>query len=261
MAEVNNSIEFLPGFTNFQGTRPGTFIEDKKYRLTFVKCNAMCNDERSTLVSQGFERCYAWDKVMNILLLSLENYQGVENLKVARDDLRKWFLTYKGWGLLSALLPRQQHIVSEQALSNIKQNWPMEKEYNEKVCWEVFAQDVDWEAMIPEFEVTIEKGNFGYEAWRKKWMNLRLSADKWQLEAKFVATKHKMGKENLVAIAARAIAKHLENTEDIEDLEIPRDLRKPIAQMMEDIRWSSNQKKRGTKNRGYCGSATRKASH
>ena len=44
-----------------------------------------------------------------------------------------------------------------------------------------------------------------------------------------------MEKGNLVAIAARSVAKQLEDVDDIEDLEIPRTLMKPVAQTMEDL--------------------------
>jgi len=232
-------VEFLPGFTNFRGTRPGAVLQNPTYHLTFSQ--VLLNGKRSPIVSRGFEGCYDWTDVMNILVDSLENFEDIETSEeLAKDDLISWFLTYDGWGLLSTLLPRQQHIDFKQILRDLKQN----EEYTEEECWELFCQDIDLEEIIPEFDVTIKEGcgnygNFGSEAGRKKCINLKFITAKWNLEVKFMAEKQKMEKGNLVAIAAQAVAKQLEDFDDIDHLEIPRTLMKPVAQMMEDLRWVS----------------------
>jgi len=238
MADVNDSVEFLPGFTNFRGTRPGAVLQNPTYHLTFSQ--VLLNGKSSPIVSRGFEGCYDWTDVMNILVDSLENFEDIETSEeLAMDDLSCWFLTYDGWGLLSTLLPRQQHIDFKQTLRDLKQNWPLNQEYNEEECWELFSQEIDLEQIIPEFEVNIKEGNFECEAGRQKCINLKFITEKWNLEVKFMADKQKMEKGNLVGIAARAVAKQLEDFDDIEDLEIPRTLMKPVAQMMEDLKWVS----------------------
>ena len=96
---------------------------------------------------------------MNILIDSLSNFEDIETSEeLAMEDIKSWFLTYDGWGLLSTLLPRQQHIEFKQTLKDLKQNWPLEQEYNEEDCWELFTQDIEMEEIIPEFEVSIKEG-------------------------------------------------------------------------------------------------------
>ena len=174
MAEVTESVEFLPGFTNFQGTRPVAVLQNPTYHLTFsqVLLNGnvsasfksfskfkLCSGKKSPIVSRGFEGCYDWTDVMNILVDSLENFEDIEaSEELAMDDLTCWFLTYDGWGLLSTLLPRQQHIQFKETLRDLKQNWPIEEAYNEENCWEIFYQDIDLDEIIPQFEVNIKEG-------------------------------------------------------------------------------------------------------
>jgi len=238
MAEVNDSVEFLPGFSNFRGTKPGAVLQNPVYHLTFSE--VLLNGNRSAIVSRGFEGCYDWSDVMSILHDSLIDFEDIETSEeLAMEDIKSWFLTYDGWGLLSTLLPRQQHIQFKQTLRNLKQNWSLDQEYNEQDCWELFTQDIDMEDIIPEFEVSIKEGNFGCEAGRQKSINLKFITAKWNFEVKFMAEKQKMEKGNLVSIAARAVASQLEDFDDIDQLEIPRTLIKPVAQMMEDLRWVS----------------------
>jgi len=238
MAEVNDSVEFLPGFSNFRGTKPGAVLQNPVFHLTFSQ--VLLNGKRSEIVSRGFEGCYDWSDMMNILIDSLSNFEDIETSEeLAMEDIKSWFLTYDGWGLLSTLLPRQQHIEFKQTLKDLKQNWPLEQEYNEEDCWELFTQDIDMEEIIPEFEVSIKEGNFGGEVGRQKCINLKFITAKWNFEVKFMAEKQKIDKGNLVAIAARKVAKQIEDFDDVDHLEIPRTLMKPVTQMMEDLRWVS----------------------
>jgi len=238
MAEAAQSVEFLPGFTNFRGTRPGAVLHNSNYKLTFSQ--VLLNGKRSAIVSRGFEGCYDWTDVMNILIEALENFEDVETSEeLAEEDLRSWFLSYEGWGLLSTLLPRQQHIDFKQSLRNLKQNWPLPQKYSEEDCWQLFTEDLDMEAICPNFEIAIKEGNFGGEAGRQKWINLKFTTAKWNMEVKFTAEKEKLEKGNLVSLGARAVAKYLEDFDDVDELEIPRTLKRPVMEMMEDLRWVS----------------------
>jgi len=256
MAEVSDSVEFLPGFTKFRGTSPGGCLEIENcgYTLTFAEVlfdgkrsslspkmdlgktlralSLMTN--RSSIISHLLENFYNWTYVMDVLLASLEN---VEDFKTSEEfvveELESWMFSYSGWGLVSALLPRQQDVYFKQALRVMKQNWPLQEEFSEERCWAIFFEDKDMEAIIPEIEVTIKEGNFGSEAGRQKWINLNfISAN---VEVKFMSVKkQKMEKGNLVAIAAAAVAKQLQDVEDIDHLEIPSTLMKHVSQMIED---------------------------
>jgi len=236
MAEENDSVEFLPGFTNFRGTKPGAVLQNPVFHLTFSE--VLLNGKKSAVVSRGFEGCYDWTDVMNILLESLRNFKDIKTSeKLAMKYLKSWFLTYAGWGLFSTLLPRQQHIDFKQAMRSLKENWQLNQEYTETKCWRLFCQDKDMEAIIPKFKVTIGEGNFGLWAGRQKWITLKFVTPKWNMEIRFIAGKQKMEKGNLVAIASAAVAAHLEDFDDVDHLEIPRTLMKPVAEIMEDHKW------------------------
>jgi len=236
MAEDNGSVEFLPGFTNFLGSKPGATLENKEYLLTFS--GVLLNGKKSAVVSQGFEGCYDWSDVMNILIDALEHFENIESAEeIATEDLTSWLMTYSGWGLLSTLLPRQKHVKFNRMLREIKENWTQyyDGEYFEEGCWAILCQDTDVEDIMPEFEVTICDDDFGGEVGRKKWMDLSFVST-WNLTVRFSIEK-KRCETNLVNIAAAAVGKHIEDADTIEQLEIPVTLRSPLSKMRRDQRW------------------------
>merc|ERR1719509_559444 len=76
------------------------------------------------------------------------------------EDLKSWFLTYDGFSLLISFLPFKQQIEFKQTLRDLKQNWPLPQEHTEGdyACWELFSEDIDIEAIVPDFEVAIKEG-------------------------------------------------------------------------------------------------------
>jgi len=236
--EVANYVEFLPGFTNFVGTKPGDILENDDYRLTFS--GVLLNGQKSATVSRGFECCYNWTDIMNIFLDALLHFNDIETSEeLSMEELYCWLMCYQGWGLLSTLLPRKQHLEFMRSLREIKENWPEDEEYTEEKCWMMFCEDKQLEDLVPEFEVEINEVHFEEGTGRKKWINLRFVTDQWNLAVKFSVEK-KMPDFNLVNIAAAAVSEHLDDKEKIQHLEIPVTLRSPVAKMMKDVRWISS---------------------
>ena len=236
MAEDNGSVEFLPGFTNFRGSKPGAVLKNNEYLLTFS--GVLLNGKKSAIVSQGFEGCYDWSDVMNILIEALDQFEDIESAEeLATEDMTSWLMTYAGWGLLSTLLPRQQHVKFGRMLREIKENWSQyyEGEYFEEGCWALLFIDNDLEDIIPEFQVTISDDDFGGQVGRKKWFDLRFVST-WNLTVRFSIEKLRC-ETNLVNIAAAAVGKHLEDVDEIEQLDIPVTLMSPVSKMRRDQRW------------------------
>jgi len=238
MAEVNESVEFLPGFTNFAGTKPGAVLKKEEYLLTFSE--VLLNGKKSAIVSRGFESCYDWTDVMNILIDSLEEFENIQRAEeFATEDLYHWLMSYSGWGLLSCLLPRKQHVRLNRKLREIKENWPQHQEYSEEGCWCILFQDSDLEDIIPDFEVTISDGELRGDFGRKKWFDVRFIST-WNMTVRFGIEKKKCENNLLVNIAAAAVAKQLEDVDHVEDLEIPKTLRSPVTKRWRDFQWVSS---------------------
>jgi len=236
MAEDNGSVEFLPGFTNFLGSKPGAVLENKEYVLTFF--GVLLNGKKSAIVSQGFESCYDWSDVMNILIEALDQFEDISSAEeVSTLHLTWWLMTYSGWGLLSTLLPRQQHVKFSRMLRQIKQNWTQyyEGEFFEEGCWDILLQDIHLEDIVPQFQVTISHGDFGGQVGRKKWLDLSFISS-WNMSVRFTIEK-KRCETNLVNIAAAAVGKHIEDEDTIQQLDIPVTLRSPVTKMRRDQRW------------------------
>jgi len=235
MADVNESVEFLPGFTNFTGTKPGAVLEKEEYLLTFSE--VLLNGKKSAIVSRGFEGCYDWTDVMNILIDSVDPFEDIGVAEeVATESLYHWLMTYSAWGLLTTLLPRKQHVRFNRKLVEIKENWPQHQEYSEEGCWCILFQDTNLEDFIPEFEVTISDGEFGGDFGRKKWFDVRFISS-WNMTVRFGIQKKKCENSLLVNIAAAAVAKQLEDVDHVQHLEIPKTLMSPVTKRWRDFQW------------------------
>ena len=101
-------MDFLTGFSNCQGTRPGARITKKSFNIVFkeVFCNATKNS-----MSAGFECCYDWSPVMKLLLKVLQEEEEVEER--GEEEVQEWLASFPGWGLLASCLPlaTQQHLL------------------------------------------------------------------------------------------------------------------------------------------------------
>jgi len=232
-------VEFLPGFSASEGTKPGDFLDNEDFSLAFSE--VLFNDKKSAIVSRGLESMYDWTTVINIILDSLKNFEDTERSEVlAMEDVKRWLRTYQGWGLLVILLPRNINIKFQRSLREMKENWPQDQEYTEEKCWIAFTQDKQLEDLIPELKIVISDGD---GKGRERRINLRFDTARWNLEVKFVAEKLRPI-ASLVNTAGAVVAQHFDDSEVIKHLEIPVTLRSYVAKMMGDIRWMSSFRKR-----------------
>lgn len=223
-------IEFMPGFSYLEGTRPGDMLSKNTFQVSLLGVHL---NGKQSLISHGFECCYDWSPVINILLEALKNFEDVETFEdEAREYLNDWFKMYAGWGLLSSLLPQKLQLLFTNVLENIKQAWPSQIEFSEERCWELFSKDKVFEEIIPEFEVFITKNERLDE---NKIIKIRF-VNKWNLEVRFNVEKI-LAKKSLVNVSADAIADMLKNVEQVKDLEIPRTLCQVVVNQIKDLRW------------------------
>ena len=71
---------------------------------------------------------------------------------------------------------------------------------------------------------------------RKKWFEVRFIST-WNMTVRFEIEKNKCEKNLLVDIAAAAVARDLEDLDQVKDLEIPKTLRSPVTKMRRDFQW------------------------
>jgi len=253
MEEARRHLEFLPGFSVCGGTRPGYSIENANYSLSFrhVLCDGVTN-----AISQGYQCCYDWSPIMHIIMEAMEDFEDLEKVEfMAIEGVKDWFMMYSGWGLLSSLLDGKLQNKFLRSLQYVKLNWPFQqKEISEEGCWELVKKSYNdtfqsksedkelvqenspFDELIPHFDVSVVEGEgLGGENGRKKMIKLKF-AKKWNLEVNFVVEKKK-SECSLVDVASKAVAKMLNDEEDIEDLEIPITLRKPLRSKVADWRW------------------------
>ena len=134
---------FATGFKN--GTRPGFFLENEKYRIQFK--GVMCDDTKN-IVSHGFEYCYNWREVMELVLAATEkagNDNTIDIEEAAEEAMKEWMATFQGWGLLSSVVPagNVRHFVL--SLAYTSQNWDEETggEYSEEKVFDAVKHVYD----------------------------------------------------------------------------------------------------------------------
>jgi len=202
---------------------------------------------------------------MTIILYALNDFEqigtfsDVENFIV--DDLKDFFNTFRGWGLVQHLLPRDKRNMFLLAM----QLRGLQNQMTEEECWKfvrnmfeqqpglvgnMFEQpglvegDFDYTRLIPDFEVSISEEEFeGIDPGRKKVIQLVLHKKgevRYSLEVMFIVEKKKT-EVSLVNMASEALAKMVEYELDIKNLvvsgEIPRTLSEPIRIKFIDQKW------------------------
>lgn len=99
---------FATGFSLSSGTKPGYSIENDEYKLTFQE--VIC-DQTKNIVSRGFENCYNWKAVMELILGATEDIEAnIGDIETfSTDAICDWLVTFGGWGLLSSILDSKMH--------------------------------------------------------------------------------------------------------------------------------------------------------
>ena len=100
---------FATGFSMAANTKPGFCMENENYSLKFE--GVLC-DQTKNIVSHGFENCYSWREIMELILDATDEADS-DNLidieEAAEDATREWLVTFQGWGLLSSILDSKIH--------------------------------------------------------------------------------------------------------------------------------------------------------
>ena len=235
---------FATGFSLSSGTRPGFSQQNEEYTITFSE--VIC-DQAKNIVSRGFEHCYDWKQVMNLILdatkeAHTDNMSDIEAL--SEDALKEWLVTFQGWGLLSSVLDSRRHRHVLLSLAYTSENWDEQTggEFTEEKIFDTvkFVYDnmpgKELHTLLPKFSVMFEEIIDGSKACeRKKLLTLFINA-KWSLEIRFVLEKRRVN-SNLVDLAAEALVRSIILEEDIDQLNIPTSLLPPVRAKFQDIEW------------------------
>jgi len=236
---------FATGFKNSAG--PGFLLENEKYKIQFK--GVMCDDTKN-IVSHGFEYCYNWREVMELVLAATEkagNDNTAEIEEAAEDALKEWMTTFQGWGLLSSIVPAGsvRHIVL--SLAYTSQNWDEETggEYSEEKVFDAVKHVYDnmegkeINNLLPKLGIWFEEiVSGGEDDERKKNFTLFFNA-KWVLEVKFVVEKKRVNR-NLLELAAETAVRGIYSEDEIENLEVPFTLLSAVREKFRDAEWVRN---------------------
>eukprot|EP00092_Neocalanus_flemingeri_P007200 GFUD01007778.1.p1 GENE.GFUD01007778.1~~GFUD01007778.1.p1 ORF type:complete len:356 (-),score=97.92 GFUD01007778.1:35-1102(-) len=235
---------FATGFSMSSDTKPGFCIENENYKIGLE--GVLC-DQTKNIVSRGFENCYSWREVMELILDATEE-AAADNLidieEAAEDAMREWLVTFKGWGLLSSILDSKIHRHVVLSLAYTSSNWDMDTggEFTEEKVFDTVKYVYDnipgkeLHSLVPKFGIWFEEIVEGGEnEERKKNFTLFFNA-KWALEVKFVIEKKRVN-NSLLDLAAEAAVKDIMIEEDIDELDIPETLFEVVRDKFCDAEW------------------------
>jgi len=234
---------FATGFAPAQATKPGFVLENDKFRVTFD--GVMCNDVKN-IISHGFETCYDWKPVLELLLeAACEDYSVIQDIeRKVEQRLLSWLATFQGWGLLSSMLPNLKHRHFILALAYTSANWNEDSggERTDEKVFEVVKTVFEAvpgkrvSSLVPELSCWFdEMVEGGLEEQRSKQFTLFFNA-KWALEVRFIVEKRRQV-ESLLDRAAEAVVRRLETEEEVERLTIPRTLLPSVREKFRDALW------------------------
>ena len=235
---------FATGFSLSSETKPGYSIENDDYKIIFSE--VIC-DQNKNIVSRGFENCYNWKDVMELVLEVADEADTDVLIDIeasTEDAIRDWLVTFSGWGLLSSILDSKIHRHVLLSLAYTSSNWDPETggEFSEEKVFETVKYVYDnmpgkeLRTLVPKFSIWFEEISSGRkEMERRKELTLFFNA-KWALEVKFFIEKKRMN-QTLVDLAAESVVKNILIEEDICDLPIPETLFPVVLNKFCDIEW------------------------
>ena len=237
-------MDFLSGFSLCHGGKSGVFVENKNFKITFseIFCNGMKN-----VISHGFECCYEWREVMEQMLLATEDFVDIDTFENKSEEfLQQWLGTFRGWGLLSSMLPSSAQYFFIAQLTKTRRNWSRQEVFTHQAAFEEVIARYEHDGkelmnLIPDFGISIDELVENNENERKKLVTLHFDA-KWKLEVKFTIEKKRV-RDSLLEFAAEKVGHMLEHEAAVDELEIPEVLKKQVAEKVRDGFWIRSHKK------------------
>merc|ERR1712112_789570 len=233
---------FATGFSVPGKTKPGFGMESDEFKIVFTGVTV---DGGKNLVTKGLETCYDWRDCMGIVLTAAKDYEDLADIEDKTEEvLRRWLKSFRGWGLLSCMVAVEKHRHFLMALLYTWANWQEatggvrteQKVFNTVKYVYEHIQGKNIGSMVPEFGVWFEElDSRTEEGERRKSLTFFFKAQ-WDLEVGFIVEKKRVN-DSLVDLAAEAVAKHLEDVEDVTKLEIPKTLFEPMFVKFKDAEW------------------------
>jgi len=185
---------------------------------------------------------------MKMVLDATDDYDSMaeveENTELA---ISEWLTTFRGWGLLSSMLPTEKHRYFILSLVYASTHWnettggPYSTEKIFDTVKYVYENCPGKEIrhLVPRlgvwFEEMVEDDLSLTTSERKKSFTIFLRA-KWMLEIKFVFEKKRVN-TSLKDFAAEAVAQQMKIEDDIDSLEIPLTLLDNVYDKFKDEEW------------------------
>jgi len=185
---------------------------------------------------------------MKMVLDATDDYDSMaeveENTELA---ISEWLTTFRGWGLLSSMLPTEKHRYFILSLVYASTHWnettggPYSTEKIFDTVKYVYENCPGKEIrhLVPRlgvwFEEVVDDDMSLTTSERKKSFTIFLRA-KWMLEIKFVFEKKRVN-TSLKDFAAEAVAQQMKIEDDIDSLEIPLTLLDNVYDKFKDEEW------------------------
>ena len=215
---ICSPMDFLTGFSDCQGSPPGSSRTTKGFRVEFRE--VLCNSTKNC-VSQGLECCYDWGPVMVLLLEAAEGPGQAGQVEQVEERAERgvvaWLATLPGWGLLASCLEQatQQLLLGGMEGVRRRRGCSVREAYMERSQeYQGFGQ------LVPEVSVSMDEEVEGDDL-RRKSLTLTIHGAR-RLDICFSLSKLRVV-DSLVEAAAEVVGRRLVSLAGVVELGVPRE--------------------------------------
>jgi len=232
-----------------QPITPGFCLENSRYKIQYESGHFKVDG-----VTFGTHQVrYNWGGMINHLLGALEkagNDFTEDKVEATEHALKEWMASFQGWELLFVLVPTGKiwHILF--SLHYLSQGWNVDRQgvYTEEKVFNIvkemymYDNEKEIEKFVPDIAVAFDEIMPGrQENERKKMLIIFFDTagngkHENELVLTFVVEKKRVNK-NLAELSAETLVRSIYSEEEVESLEIPKELLDTVRSKFRDAEW------------------------
>jgi len=226
---------------------PGFCVENSRYKIQYESGHFKVDG-----VTFGTHQVrYNWEGMINHLLGAIEkagNDFTEYKEEAAEDALKEWMASFQGWGLLSILAPISKTLPISFSLQYLSEALNVDRlgVYTEEevfnIVKQMFVHGKEIERLVPDIAIAFDEiMSGGQENEREKMLTIFFDAvgsgkHENELVLTFVVEKKRVN-NNLAELSAETLVKSIHSEEEVETLEIPKELLDTVRIKFKDAEW------------------------
>lgn len=231
---MNEVIRFATGFRlpHLVKTPRGHVLQTELFKVVF---EGITEDGEISDLSRILEHCLDWTGVIKKLLGACEVSSCLEDIEdMCKEEVTDWLATYDGFGLLMHLCTNAPFMLAVVSTYVECGRRTRRKVFNAaKTVFELIEGE-SLASVVPLVEVWFEEDVELEE--RSKWIVIEFKGCR-TMAASFIVEKKSQVNGTLREFASEAVARCLQDEDDLLELEVPLTLRSEVRDKYRDEKW------------------------